>query len=352
MQRFHCHCGHEVFFDNTHCLACGANLGYDPSNGRLQSIKPAIKGYWKLADESGNQTYRTCINVNAAPRPCNWLIEKDDPHDTCLSCRLTTEVADLSDADDHLNWTKAEAAKRRLIHGLKSLNLPVRSRDADPETGLSFALLASHRNEENGGDTEETPVMIGHQNGLITMDITEADELHRTRVRLQMQERYRTLLGHYRHETGHYYHWLLIPPDSDWESAFVALFGDPNQDYGEALKAYYANGPVADWQSRFVSAYASAHPMEDWAECFSHYLHIHDALETATEFRLIPPLPKADKPGAYEKHLKAFLELNIAHNALSRSLGLPDAYPFVLNPSVQAKLRLVHEILSSSAESA
>jgi hypothetical protein len=40
----------------------------------------------------------------------------------------------------------------------------------------------------------------------------------------------------------------------------------------------------AHWRDNFVSAYATTHPWEDFAETFAHYLHIVDTLETANAF--------------------------------------------------------------------
>ena len=88
------------------------------------------------------------------------------------------------------------------------------------------------------------------------------------------------MLGHLRHEIGHYYQPLLV---TDWERC-RELFGDDREDYGAAMERHYASGPPADWPERFVSAYATMHPWEDWAETFAHYLHIRDVLQTAVAY--------------------------------------------------------------------
>ena len=55
--------------------------------------------------------------------------------------------------------------------------------------------------------------------------------------------------------------------------------------YAAALQAHYAKGgDVGPWAERHVSAYASAHPWEDWAETWAHYLHMMDAVDTALGF--------------------------------------------------------------------
>src|SRR5437868_9942335 len=125
--------------------------------------------------------------------------------------------------------------------------------------------------------------MTGHKDGIVTMKVEEADDVTRVRVRTQMREPYRTLLGHFRHETGHYY-WDRLIANSDWLEPFRGLFGDERASYAEALDRHYQQGAPLDWQPQYVSAYATMHPWEDWAETWAHYLHMMDAVDTALGF--------------------------------------------------------------------
>src|SRR5262249_50270393 len=155
-------------------------------------------------------------------------------------------------------------AKRRLVYTLLALNLPLVSRQEDRESGLSFEFLA------DPADPAAPRVMTGHAGGVITVNVAEADDAERERRRLQMNEPYRPLLGAFRHEIGHYY-WDRLIRGSARLAAFRETFGDERADYAEALDRHHAGGPPGDWQDRFVSAYASSHPWEDWAETWAHY---------------------------------------------------------------------------------
>jgi hypothetical protein len=138
--------------------------------------------------------------------------------------------------------------------------------------------------------------MTGHENGIITIALTEADDIERERRRHDMGEPYRTLLGHFRHEIGHHF-WDLLVRDGGRLSECRALFGDDSQDYATALRSHYQGSAPADWQQRYVSAYAASHPWEDFAETWAHYLHIIDTLEMAGHFG-IKVQPAADKLGS------------------------------------------------------
>jgi hypothetical protein len=150
-----------------------------------------------------------------------------------------------------------------------------------------------------------------------------------------MNEPWRTLLGHLRHESGHYYFTQLI--DDQNRAEVRDVFGDESRDYDTALRHYYNNGPADDWSSTYISAYASAHPAEDWAECWAHYLHIRSVLQVAVDAKLLQ-----DGNNWYER----FIELVLALNEIMRSLGLPDAYPFVLTEPVVRKIELVHRVIA------
>jgi hypothetical protein len=260
-------------------------------------------------------------------------------------------VPDLTRPQADVWWCRIESAKRRLASSLLGLGLPLISKTDDPQRGLAFDLLLS---------PEEGPAVItGHADGVITLDASEADDANREARRSQLGEPYRTLLGHLRHETGHYY-WQLLVQDSHWLEPCRALFGDDRQDYGEALKRHYENGPPADWGQQFVSAYASCHPWEDWAETWAHYLHLVDTLDTARSFGLDGERVElsyerfgadliadaGDPDGAsFLQLINSWMELTGVLNELSRSMGVQDFYPFVLSAPAVRKLHLVHRVV-------
>jgi hypothetical protein len=272
---------------------------------------------------------RPCRN-RAEHAVCNWLIPPGDTSDFCLACRLNRVIPNLGQPWNVTLWGRLERAKRRMLYGILRLRLPVGG-DAN-RPALAFEFLEDQRDNPL---VEEAFVMIGHRAGTITINLHEADDSRRHAVRESMQERYRTLLGHFRHESGHYFWDLLAAPALE---EYRALFGDERADYDEAIRLYYENGPRDDWGDSHVSAYASAHPLEDWAETWAHFLHILDGLETARENGLGPaPLGQA-----WDVQLTAWMEVALKINEMNRSLGTPDPYPFVLNSSVQEKLAFTH----------
>jgi hypothetical protein len=277
------------------------------------------------------------------------MIPADSPDTLCRACQLTRTIPNLSTPDNRLYWYRLEMAKRRLLYTLAALGLDVPSRQADPEHGLEFEFL------EDGEDGSR--VMTGHDDGLITLNIAEADDAYREKVRSAMGEPFRTLLGHFRHETGHYYFSQLIESDPRWLKPFRKLFGDERADYGKALTAYYRDGAPADWQASTISAYATTHPWEDWAETWAHYLLIVDVLDTSTSYglALLPDDPSEPtltdrtpvEDASFENLMKRWFPLTYALNSLNRSLGMPDAYPFTLASPVMDKLRFVHRVIAA-----
>jgi hypothetical protein len=356
MKVFHCdHCGQLVFFENTHCVFCDRRLAYLPDLGVVASLDAGpVEGQFSspLPRAEGRQ-YRLCANYTQH-NVCNWGIAANSPDAYCQSCRLTQTIPDLSQPNHQMLWGKLEMAKRRLAYTLLGLNLPLASREDAPETGLSFEFLAD-------GTAEKEKVLTGHADGVITVNIAEADDAEREKRRVQLGEPYRTLLGHFRHEVGHYY-WTLLIENSDRLEAYRALFGDERADYGEALKAHYNNGPATDWQQRFVTSYASSHPWEDWAETWAHYLHITDTLETAADCGLsIKPARQGDpllhaapdaindKSQPFDKIIESWFPITYVLNNLNRGMGVPDGYPFVLPPAAIEKLRFVHDTIQLTA---
>jgi hypothetical protein len=351
MRSFSCAvCGRLLVFENSICMNCGTAVGFDPGTGQLVPI-PADGSLVPCA--------------NAALAACNWLVSGAAPG-LCPCCRLTrTRPAD-SDSAGLVAFARAEAAKRRLVYQLTDLGLPVVPKADDDARGLAFDLLSS----------AAEPVVTGHADGVVTIDLAEGHDAHREAMRVEMAEPYRTLLGHVRHEVGHYYWVVLItgPPDGapglipaggETLARFRALFGDERDSYPGALQRHYASGPPAGWNDTHVSAYATAHPWEDWAETFAHYLHICDSLQTAGAYGLIvtgPDVPLADpgalvavphehdlSPGSFQSVLNTWLPLTYALNAVNRSMGREDLYPFVLSPPVVAKLAFLHEVVGAAA---
>jgi len=367
MKIFHCdRCQNVVFFENLRCANCGHELAFVPALGSVTALAPADEGLWQralpedAAAESAPKLYRKCQNYNNQSI-CNWAIDADDPNPFCISCRLTQTIPALDQPGHADAWFRLETAKRRLIFSLLEMQLPVRSKVEDPEHGVIFEFLADGPPESATGNAAHS-VLTGHDDGKIVINIAEADDAERERRRVQMHEPYRTLLGHLRHEIGHFY-WDRLIRDSDRLEAFRAQFGDERQDYAAMLQAYYANGAPANWQQHFVTAYASAHPWEDWAETWAHYLHITDTLETADGCGLSLHPPRSDEPKLeaqprcdnpctqpFEQMIDRWFPLSYLLNNLNRGLGLKDAYPFVLSATAVEKLRFVHDTLSPQVQ--
>lgn len=347
MKLFECQaCGQPLYFENTRCERCRRRLGYLPRHETLSALEER-GGAWK-ALALPEEHFRFC--ANAEHDACNWLIPAEEQGDYCVACRHNRTIPDLSVDQNLLRWRLLEAAKHWLFYTLLRLNLPLTHRRRDPE-GLAFDFLADPSENISAGPA----ILTGHDNGLITLNIAEADDAERERRRSGMGEPYRTLLGHFRHEIGHYYWNLLVRNDPSLER-FRQVFGDERQDYGEALRTHYASGPRPNWQDEFVSAYAGSHPWEDFAETWAHYLHIVDTLETARAFglKVLPDIASGSEMAAdmdFDPHherdlnriIAAWLPLTFAVNSLNRSMGQPDLYPFVLSPVVIGKLAFIHE---------
>ena len=352
MKLFECQkCGQLLHFENTRCESCGSRLGYLRAREALSVVEPDGAAWRALA--APEQRYRFC--ANAQYDVCNWLVDDRQPSPFCAACRHNQTIPDLTVPENVLRWRKIEFAKHRLIYTLLKLRLPLVTRDEDPD-GLAFDFLHPDAAMPDGSDE---PVMTGHDNGVITISLAEADDAERERVRTEMAEPYRTLLGHFRHEVGHYY-WDRLIAETDVLEGFREIFGDERRDYAQALKQNYQSGPPANWQENFVSAYASCHPWEDFAETWAHYFHMLDTLETARAFGL-SVRPRVAKGGelatkfdfdphhaAIEPIVDAWVSLTIAANAINRSMGLPDLYPFVLARTIVTKLTFIHDCIHAA----
>jgi hypothetical protein len=329
-------CDRLVTFEGSRCLHCGSAFGFDPGSRTMRAVA--------TADRDG---LLRCANAELAA--CNWLVDR--PATLCASCALTRTRPNDADSDGLRGFATAEGAKRRLLFELSDLGLPIVG--AQERTGgLAFDLLTSNA----------TPVTTGHANGLITLDLDETDSVQRERMRVHMGEPYRTVLGHFRHEIGHYYQPIVIASESADEERCRGLFGDEREDYERALERYYENGAPAGWEQRYVSAYATMHPWEDWAESFAHYLHLRDTLQTAAAYGVRVEGPAiettdrapldADPSGAtadIQRMLRSWIPMTYALNAVNRSMGEPDLYPFILTPEIEAKLAFIDEVVRKRA---
>jgi hypothetical protein len=352
-------CGQPIFFENVQCTQCGHTLGYLPDRSRLSAIEKDGEGFWRpLAPDAGGRSYRMCANY-AAESTCNWMIPSEHEGAYCQACRLNQTIPDLSRRENRVLWGRLESAKRRLIYSLLRLGLPLAGKGEDKDGGLAFAFLA----DPDPPFRETDRIVTGHAGGLITINIAEADDAVRERMRQSMAEPYRTILGHLRHESGHYY-WQRLVSETPWHTRFRSLFGDETTDYARSLERHYEQGPSASWPTRFISGYASSHPWEDWAETWAHYLHIVDTLETAYQFglRVAPRSAPNDSLSAepafdpYESEvldplMDHWLPLTYAVNSLNRSMGQRDLYPFVLPAPGVEKLDLVHQVIRGARSS-
>lgn len=346
MQRFTCGCGNVLFFGSVRCLSCDTEVGFDPRRREMRRLSPAGK-------------FKPCAN-GALHGVCNWLLEADSPETLCEACRMNRVVPDLGWKRNQLLWGKVETAKRRLLYTLSRLGIALPSKAEDAKMGMAFEIVSTVLNPA---------VTTGHLNGVITVNLEEADDTYRQINRQQLGENSRTLLGHFRHESGHYC-WERFLSGLEWGDparvAFREIFGNEWLEYGSALAAYYRDGAPPGWQGHFISAYASSHPWEDWAETWAHYLQMVDGLETCGAMGIeagnlaLPPaispaaagaLPQAlpqspEEDGAFLAMLQRWTRLSTALNEVSDTLGEAPLCPFVISSPIARKLRLAHYLAS------
>jgi hypothetical protein len=358
MKTFHCqYCGHPLFFENVECLKCNSALAFLPDRLNMAAIEEVDgeQGLWRprtRGKKKSSARYRLCEN-HTRQNACNFAVPSADPNHFCVACRLTRVLPDLSQPENPLRWYRLEVAKRRLFYTLAKLGLAATTPPNGEANGPIFEFLA---------DQPGQPVMTGHNAGLITINVAEADDEERTRMRVAMHEPYRTLLGHFRHESGHYY-WDRLIDEGGRVEGFRKVFGDESQDYQQALQDHYARGgTLPDWQDHYVSAYATAHPWEDWAETWAHYLHMVDLLETAASYNMtVPSQEDQDEHEVedvvnpletgypdFDVLVEQWVPLTLLVNSLNRSLGQDDAYPFALSVGALHKLRYVHDVISET----
>lgn len=343
MKLFACQsCGNPLYFENTRCERCHHLTGYLPDKETMSAVEPDGDKWVALADPG--TLYRFCANWEH--QACNWMVRADSGVPHCRACQHNRTIPDITDPARHLLWQRTEEAKRRLVYSLIKLKLPMPSLASGEQAPLVFDFLA---------DAPQQKVMTGHDDGVITISLSEADDVAREQARAFLHEPYRTLLGHFRHEVGHFY-WDRLVRDGGELDSFRAVFGDESEDYNTALQRYYDNGPAPNWQENYVSAYATMHPWEDFAETWAHYLHIVDTLEMAYAFHLsVSPRIEEAPSATVDRNpyrapnvaalMEAWLPITFAVNSLNRSMGQPDLYPFVISEPAKAKLQYMHDLI-------
>lgn len=334
MKKFECQCGQALYFENTQCIKCKRPVIYDFETDQMWSLDPVGAD---LYENQHGKRFRLCRNYTDY-QVCNVGIPVHEPESWCASCRLNQTIPNLSQLGNVYKWAKLETAKRRLLRTLFDLGLGVAYESSDTRTSLSFELIEDQQQNPN---VAREFVATGHYQGLITINLAEADDAMRESAREQLGELYRTPLGHLRHESGHYYFESLIR-DTKYIDSYRSIFGDERISYQDSLNQYYQSKPHLDWQAEYISEYSMVHPLEDWAECWAHYLHMYDTLETAYQFGAI--VEQTDTSNIDEQLLH-WTELSTVLNELNRSMGLKDAYPFVLSSTIIKKLKFVHQVI-------
>lgn len=335
MRRFWCDCGHPLFFESVRCTHCGEDVGFDPVSADMITLKGGNR-IASLFSTGGD--YHYCRN-GLDHQVCNWLVRSEDAGSLCMGCSFNRTIPNLSYPENIKRWQRFEQAKKRLFYSLMSLKLPLVNGWQDPQNGLLFDFMEDKRSNPV---LLESFVSTGYLGGVITINALEADDIAREATKNEMNESYRTMLGHLRHESGHYYY-SFLNQFPDLQSEFANLFGDASQDYQKSLDRYYALGPIEKWSDYYISAYASCHPLEDWAECWSHYQHLTDTLETASAYQMIPDQFSQQDFRSMANMWRSFA---VALNELNRSIGLADAYPFVITQTIERKLAFVGKVVN------
>ncbi len=315
-------CNGALYFDNLTC-ACGTSVTFDPEAEAFRS------------------GCETCANREQIG--CNWQADAG-AGSLCRACAMTEVVPDSLVHQNIPLWADTEKAKRWALVNLGQWGW---LKSADPGPRPRFHLLSEQTSAGRAA------VTMGHDDGLITINVTEADPAQRVARREDLSERYRTLIGHFRHELGHYV-FLRLSQDQTFQNAFRAKFGDERADYGAALARHYEQGPPQGWQQNHVTAYASSHPHEDWAESFAHIVHLTDMLDSFVAAGFASPaLDRLSTPPFQLRDAQALLsagvEIGLGLNHTNRSMGLFDVYPFVLSETARDKLAFVHGAIRGGA---
>lgn len=374
MKTFTCNCNDQqiLFFESSNCVACHRTVGLDDNFDKVEPYEfdQEAGQYFKAAQPKirfqkcdNHADYKTCngmVNLNS------FVPAADNDEVLCFACRFNETIPDLSIVEHIPLWKKMEVAKRRALYTLKSLSLPLHNISQNPQGGLSFDFIADRDVSDHFvSKLKDTKVVFtGHDCGHITINLAEADDVARAHTKMAMGEQYRTLLGHFRHELGHYYFDKLILGSPNKHALSKKYFGDDELDYQKAMNKHYKNGAPVNWRDEFISEYATMHPYEDWAETWAHYMHIIDTLETAQNFSITGSITgnteNAEEVGelnlpqdAYffsaqtsiTSILDTWMDFSVILNSLNRSMGLNDAYPFVLTQTVRSKLSFIHHAI-------
>lgn len=412
MQTYRCTCGNRLFFENTQCVACHAEVGWCEGCHRITTLEPADGNLYRCSYPDCRKLLCKCHNYSVvdicnrcfvvpseqvgmvqpvsppapAPAPATAPVAAPVTATTpgpdiysaptvatapviasvpslapvadvnaapglvaaaalCTACQLTNTIPDLTIVGHREKWARLEAAKRRLLYTLDRLTLPY----ANAQPRLSFDFKADV--ELPAGDWQDSGpgevVYTGHADGNITINLREADDAEREKLRVTFHEAHRTLIGHFHHEIGHYYWQLLV--EGQCEREFIKLFGDHNNPpYADAMAAYYQNGPREGWPGAFISAYASAHPWEDFAETFALYLDMIAVLDTASH--LFKSIRANFRGRSVQPLVERYQEIGILENEFNRTMGLIDLVPEVIVPPVVAKLEFIHKILKNASK--
>lgn len=323
MKNYACACGSELFLPNTECARCGRRVGWCDACRRLTSVGDD----GRCENTECRQSVARCLNRERY-EVCNGLvIPENGSKGLCHSCRRTTVIPDVMVSGNLARWRALERAKRRLLVELAQIGFT--DEVLDGPLPLVFEFKA---------DTTDERVMTGHADGVITINLAEADPVHREQARQQFGEPQRTIIGHLRHEFGHY--WWQTQIQGHLDDEFCQLFGDPAAPtYAEAMPRYYEQGPPADWRENYISQYASAHPWEDFAETAGFYL---DAMAMIDTLRTRVPSLAPPRGVDFGEQLTSFMAAGIALNEITRTMGLIDVVPEVVCDPVIEKLQFVH----------
>lgn len=349
MRSYLCSCGSRIFNDNVQCIACGSELGFCPQCQALAPITASAEGGYQCGNPGCGAALQKCVNY-VEHHVCNRCLppEQDEGEGLCSDCRFNTTIPDLSIPANRAKWSELESAKRRLLYDLRVLRLPLGTHDDGVRPPLYFAFKddAISPKDKWRAFRKSEKVYTSHNAGLVTINIQEADPVEREKLRVNFEEPHRTVIGHFRHEIGHYYWDVLIRGRREQECA--AVFGDHlNPAYGDALATYYQSGPPANWRDSFVSAYATMHPWEDFAETWAVYLDLTSTLETAAQ----NGFPGEADPlhADLDQMVLCLQALTISLNEINRNQGLPDVIPEIYLPAVVAKLRYLHQLVQENA---
>ena len=342
MHAFRCpRCRGLAFLESLTCPRCGTAIGIHLATQEMLEADPA-------GVEHDGSRWVPCSNRSWE---CNWLVEQGAEDARCFSCRLTRRRPEPDDTIALEKLAVTARDKRRLLLRLMTLGLPI-TPWYERQGGLGFDLLSSR--------SGHGPVRIGHASGIITIDLAESLDDVRERLRVQLGEPYRTMLGHFRHESGHYYQWILVE-QTDFITECRELFGDERASYSDAIARHYATGAPEGWREHHISEYATMHPWEDFAETWAHYLHITDTLGTLAAAgvdlsrRPMPGVlthdivPRTSYAGVSSHEMLAdWYWCSKLLNRANQAMGKGDLYPFTIVPEVARKLDFVHRVVQGS----